>query len=50
MVMPKKGGQKQSISKLTNAGQPSRKNMSMKTTWRQLNVKKTHRHDHRRRG
>jgi hypothetical protein len=48
MTLPKKGGAKQSVSKLTNAGQPSRKNLTMRTSWKQLNVKKTHRHDHRR--
>lgn len=42
MTTPKKGGAKQSVSKLTNAGQPSRKNLSMSSGWKQLNVKKTH--------
>jgi hypothetical protein len=48
MVPPKSGGAKQSISKLTNAGAVSRKKLTMRSTWKQLNVKKTHRHDHRR--
>lgn len=48
MATPKKGGKMQSISKLTAAGQPSRKNLTMKSNWKALNVKKSHRHDHRR--
>lgn len=36
-------GKKQSVSKLTGAGKASRKNLTMKTTWRNLNVTKSHR-------
>lgn len=42
-MKPKTGGAKQSKSKLTGAGQPSRKNLSMSSDWKQLNVKVTHR-------
>lgn len=36
-------GKKQSVSKLTGAGKPSRRNLTMSTNWRNLNVKKSHR-------
>ncbi|HET7110180.1 MAG TPA: hypothetical protein VFI41_04870 [Gemmatimonadales bacterium] len=35
-------GKKQSISKLTQAGTQPRKSLKMGTTWKQLNVKKSH--------
>jgi len=40
MTTPNK---KQSISKLTGSGTSARKNLTMSSGWKQLNVKKTHR-------
>lgn len=41
--MPNNAGKKQSASKMSGSGASSR-NMSMRTTWKKLNVKKTHTH------
>jgi hypothetical protein len=36
-------GKKQSVSKMTGSGTSARKNLKMGTSWKQLNVKHTHR-------